>query len=749
MATERFNMDQFEIVLQEFEQAQGCGWVNAGLIGGELRYQIMVQQAKPGLPILIQVNSSIDASGLAQDTAENSIRVWVTDSAGAPLASKLQAYVTRVKGWEQRLTEQLEKALDMALAIQYCPKCKSLEHIYKVLKDGPNQGRMFIKCNCEGSFAWLDNPDYEPKVAAPALAPKASVVMVNWPKCPKCGKDMALRSGSKGQFWSCTGYPACRSTFDYNKAEVDRKGWGKPVQTVVDNNPVSIQKAFEAAKIAAAQPAAPTAVFKASPYQTKVFDWLKTAVENRKQGIKKVQALVVEARAGSGKTTTGVKMMGFVPPSYDAVYVAFNAPIAAELRKRLPSYIKGKTYNAMGMGICCRAYGGDELIVDDDKVYNLLNVMLDRNIYGSVFPVMKQLVGLVKANLSGTSQEELMELVEYHGIELNGNADVVFAAVQKVIAYELAEERPTVIDFNDQCWLPVVKNLPAHKHDLLCADEGQDTNKCQIALILKCIKADGIVVVVGDRNQSLYGFRGADVNAIPNIIAALNASTLPLSITYRNPTSVVSMVNERFPEIEFMAAEWAKEGTVRDVSYERALYEYKPGDMVLCRCNAPLVKPAFALIRKGIKAVIRGRDISSGLLALVKKMDAYDIVDLIRKLNAYKELEVGKLEAANKGMQAQAVADKVETVVALGDGLTTITALMDRIENIFTDESEGVVFSSVHRAKGLEAERVFILKRELMPHPMAKRDWEKVQERNIEYVALTRTLNELIFVKGE
>jgi superfamily I DNA/RNA helicase len=84
----------------------------------------------------------------------------------------------------------------------------------------------------------------------------------------------------------------------------------------------------------------------------------------------------------------------------------------------------------------------------------------------------------------------------------------------------------------------------------------------------------------------------------------------------------------------------------------------------------------------------------------------------------------------------------------LSEGCTTIRELQDKIDAIFSDDAEGVVFSSIHKAKGLEAERVFILHPELMPHPMAKQDWEQVQERNIEYVAITRTLSELIYVEG-
>jgi len=90
--------------------------------------------------------------------------------------------------------------------------------------------------------------------------------------------------------------------------------------------------------------------------------------------------------------------------------------------------------------------------------------------------------------------------------------------------------------------------------------------------------------------------------------------------------------------------------------------------------------------------------------------------------------------------------DKVETIVALSDGLETINSLEHRILDVFSDDAEGVVFSTVHKAKGLEADHVSILEPQLMPHPAASKEWELAQERNIEYVALTRSKETLVFV---
>ena len=77
--------------------------------------------------------------------------------------------------------------------------------------------------------------------------------------------------------------------------------------------------------------------------------------------------------------------------------------------------------------------------------------------------------------------------------------------------------------------------------------------------------------------------------------------------------------------------------------------------------------------------------------------------------------------------------------------------LVARIESLFSDNTDTVkakvLLSSVHRAKGLEAETVYISRPEMMPHPMATLEWEIEQEFNIKYVAITRSMNTLVFME--
>jgi len=477
--------------------------------------------------------------------------------------------------------------------------------------------------------------------------------------------------------------------------------------------------------------------FKPSKYQQDIFDWT-TKTENTDQ------KLVVEAVAGSGKTTTGIEMLNYVPEEMSVVMLAFNRHIAQELSGKVPEHVWVKTYHALGLQIISDNLGRPK--VDGRKSYRLLERYLSKEYDKHLFYPASRLLGLLKGNLLEPTDQNLWDLTVYHGIDLNGDNSIVYRAVKGAFSDGLDET--SIIDFDDMCHMPVYLNMSPRQYDFLFVDELQDTNMVQSNLVEKSLKETGRVVGVGDTFQSIYAFRGADSEAIPNFIRKFGAETLPLSITYRNPLKVVDFVNATFPEIQFEAWDNAKDGTIGSIKYDNALVQFKPGDMILCRTNAPLVSPAFSLIRRGVKAIIRGRDIGKNLKSLIKKMKATDLQNLLQKLRDYESREISKLLASDREAQAQVLQDKVETIYALSDNVNSIDDLNYRIDTVFSDENKGVVFSSIHKAKGLEAENVYILKPELLPHPMAKKPWEVQQERNIMYVAYTRSLRNLLFVEG-
>ena len=91
--------------------------------------------------------------------------------------------------------------------------------------------------------------------------------------------------------------------------------------------------------------------------------------------------------------------------------------------------------------------------------------------------------------------------------------------------------------------------------------------------------------------------------------------------------------------------------------------------------------------------------------------------------------------------------DSIMSLETLSEGLTTVEELKNKIRTIFNDgQNEAICLSTIHKAKGLEADNVFILAKSLMPSKFAEQEWEIKSEENLEYVAITRAKKTLQYI---
>ncbi len=224
---------------------------------------------------------------------------------------------------------------------------------------------------------------------------------------------------------------------------------------------------------------------------------------------------------------------------------------------------------------------------------------------------------------------------------------------------------------------------------------------------------------------------------------------LPLTISYRCPTSVVNYAQQWVSHIE--AAPGAQAGKVEELGVNFKLTDFTPEDLIVCRKSAPLITLAFRCIRAQIPVQVMGREIGQGLKALIKKMNAKGIDQLQSKLELYMEREVEKCHAKKDEAKAEAISDKVGSLLFLINGLReterTIPRLEDGIDYLFKDKSVAVKFATIHKSKGLEAPRVYWLGRSECPAQWARQDWQKQQEVNLCYVAATRAMKELYTIE--
>ena len=447
----------------------------------------------------------------------------------------------------------------------------------------------------------------------------------------------------------------------------------------------------------------------------------------------------VNAGAGTGKTFTIVEAANRLPFGSTAAFLAFNSSIAKELANRLPSDVEAKTFHAFGFAAIRNS--GIKTRVNKFKVNNIIKDLLGKDYH--VTP-LKKLISLVKGCLiEATDKHGILDLIEEYNINFQSERELKIALESIPAILTMCRTQTFHIDFDDMIWLPLVNNYPLPNYDVMFVDEAQDCNESQREMITRCVNG-GRCIIVGDKNQAIYGFRGADSNSISLFYENLSKdereiSEFPLSISWRCPNHVVKEAN-RFVK-DFKAHEKAIDGTV----IENARFNPQANDMVLCRYNAPLISAFYDLIMQGKSAYILGRDMTTGLLMAIDKITKNGEMGVDEFWDLFMtdfNINYNSLIKQNKKAQAIALEDKKDCILIFVSKAENVAGIKLQINQLFKNSEKGdIMLSTVHKAKGLEADNVYILATERMPHPMGG-----LEENNIAYVAITRAKKNLFYV---
>jgi DNA helicase-2/ATP-dependent DNA helicase PcrA len=493
-----------------------------------------------------------------------------------------------------------------------------------------------------------------------------------------------------------------------------------------------------------------------SPYQRAIFDYIEHEHGH----------LVVEAAAGSGKSTTLIKCLDFIPNNDKVLLTAFNTDIVNELKKKTSDRPNVEVRTLHGLGLLFikknipqasaipEPFKYDSFIKNNIKELTSINTYTLRGReYFRYLDNIKKFVDFGRYYLCQTVRD-LDFIEERYGIDTIADEKEVALKVM-----EWGKNALETIDYTDMVWLPNVLYLKplGLLFDFIMVDECQDMNKAERELVLKCFKMGTRMMSVGDSSQMLYAFSGGDPESFNALKSIPNTKCLPLSISYRCGKSIVDFAKKIVPTIE--AADNAVDGqVVKNVPLDAV----KDGDMILCRNNAPLVQIYNEFLKLGKKSFIRGKDIGNNLKAIVKstkqdelnadcKADGvfvrlYD--DLFVSRNKLMEKFGIDAETAMNSPQIQNKLDMINALEILAEGIKTSEEIIEKIDEIFPkrDKKDGISLSTIHKAKGLEANNVFIACDSLMPSKSAKKDWEIRQEYNLMYVAYTRAKHILGFI---
>ena len=482
--------------------------------------------------------------------------------------------------------------------------------------------------------------------------------------------------------------------------------------------------------------------FKPSIYQQAVFNFIANCSGNA----------VIQAVAGSGKTTTIIQSLDLIPTNKRILMLAFNKSIANELKEKVPFHVEVSTFHSCGFA-SLRSSSRARIQVKANKIFNIIKDNLEweeRKVYGSY---ISKLVSLAKGSGMGVlipdTYEEWMHLIEHHDVlQFNDNVDL---KVDDLIDYSsnilrISNRDRRVIDFDDMLLFTLLYKSQYKKYDYVFIDEAQDTNGVQRTILKKLLKPQGRLIAVGDPYQAIYGFRGADSTAMEMIINDFGAKVLPLSISYRCSKSVVKEANVYMPDIK--AFDKSPEGSVEEIgSYE--VETFSSEDAILCRNTAPLVKMAYSFIGRGVPVNMLGRDIGAGLISFIKSFKTNSISELESEMSSWYEIQKAKAEKDGNESKFESSTDKYDSVKIFIDQIDndSVTNLIECIESLFSDEEDSnLTLATIHKSKGLEWNKVFILDKHRFFPRWARKEWMKIQERNIVYVAITRAKKSLNYI---
>lgn len=455
----------------------------------------------------------------------------------------------------------------------------------------------------------------------------------------------------------------------------------------------------------------------------------------------------LRAVAGSGKTTSIVGRIKAQGASARTLCLAFNRDIAKTLKDRTEGMAVCATTNSLGH----RAWNGVSQIKnfeEDNKAYRILRDLEGEHNFKETLALLRMArsTGLVPRSappgalpLIEDTDDNWFALADYHDIDAT---EKEISIAREAMTQCIIDAWRGSIDYADQIYMPAIYGGQFSDFDQVIIDEAQDISPLQRAMLRRI--PHRALVAVGDPNQAIYGWRGADTDSMDNLAEEWHQKEMPLSVSFRCPKSVVREAQQYVPHMQW--SDSAPEGKV-----ERLLEQpssFPSGSAILCRNNKPIISLAFKLIRGGESCRVVGRDIGKSLSKLVLRAEQPSISALDAWLENYKNDEMAKAMKKNRMSKVQAIEDRVESLRAVMPMCKSVGELLSMLDLMFGKTTARITLSTIHRAKGLEWNQVYFLDSWLLPNQYAHQDWQLQQEDNLAYVGVTRAMSELYFINS-
>ncbi len=453
--------------------------------------------------------------------------------------------------------------------------------------------------------------------------------------------------------------------------------------------------------------------------------------------------LLVSALAGAAKTSTLI-LLAEALPGRDILALAFNKKIQLEMQERLPSNCRAMTLNGLGHSTWKNATGRNPSI-NKDKGYEIMSALVGalpqsvrRQVHDGIG--MGELMRLVafgkQCGYIPTGHFEagkrLLDTDEFFAHIDHKLADIEIELVIEATLESLRQGMKGQLDFDDQILLPTLFHGAFPRYPLVLVDEAQDLSALNHATLRKLVGTRRLIAV-GDSRQAIYGFRGAHEDSMSKLGQDFSMRELTLSTSFRCPEAIVDHSRWRAPHMQ--AFRPGGQVTTLPAWTSAAIPE---GAFVLCRNNAPLFRCAMRLLAAGRHVELSNGDVAKQLLKVMHKFGDRNLpqMGVFDAIEAWATKEKAKVKPRAHGQ----IDDKVACMRLFAGQGPDLGSALGYINHLI-NASGTVKLLTVHKAKGLEAEHVFILDEDLIG--------DEGQEPNLRYVAGTRSSNTLTYIYTE
>ena len=295
---------------------------------------------------------------------------------------------------------------------------------------------------------------------------------------------------------------------------------------------------------------------------------LKTLNAQQKEAVTTLDGpIMILAGAGSGKTRVIIQRIAYliqkkqIPPQ-QIIAVTFTNKAAEEMRKRLQGILSGKqeginlsTFHSLGVSLLRKSihllgYRSNFIIYDTRDQFSVIKTIMEDQDFDDSELIDAKYVHyeICQAKSTGVLPEEFMD---QHASQQKQLVGKIFRHYQKTM------KGCNAIDFDDILNLtvtlfeehPEVMDSLTERFRYIMVDEYQDTNHIQYKLLRHLTKRHRNLCVVGDDDQSIYGWRGAEVKNILNFERNYpDVKFIRLEQNYRSTQKILTAANQVISE---------------------------------------------------------------------------------------------------------------------------------------------------------------------------------------------------------